>query len=161
MTVNLDEYRPNVGVVLVNKEGLIWVGERANIAGAWQMPQGGMEEGDSVKETAYKELTEETGIKARDVTYVTETEEWLCYDFPKGAIPKEDRGEIWKGQKQKWVLFYYKGKPNAIDLHKATDKEFSRWKWNNPASVLAEAVDFRKPIYEKVFATFKEHIKRS
>lgn len=156
-TIDLSEYRPNVGIIIINKEDQVWVGERADIPGAWQMPQGGMEDGESIKETAYKELKEETGINATEVTYIGETAVWSCYDFP--GTPKEGRGEKWKGQKQRFVLFYFKGKPKNINLHKATDKEFSRWKWQGWQDVVAEAADFRKPIYKKAFAFFDQHFK--
>ncbi len=153
---DLTKYRPNVGIILINKEGLVWVGERIDIPNSWQLPQGGIEEGDSVKQTAYKELKEETGINESEVTYLGETDEWLTYDFPEKSHPKEGRSEKFKGQKQKFVLFYFKGKHKKIDLHKATDKEFSRWKWNNWQDVISEVVDFRKPVYTKAFSFFSE-----
>lgn len=159
MTTDLSKYRPNVAIILINKEGLVWIGERSDIPGAWQMPQGGIDDGDTIQETAYKELKEETGINPTEVTYIGETDEWLTYEFPHKATPKEGRGKIWKGQKQKFVLFYFKGKHKNINLHKATDKEFSRWKWHPWQDILAEAADFRKPSYEKAFASFPEKFK--
>jgi putative (di)nucleoside polyphosphate hydrolase len=154
MPIELNNYRPNVGVILVNVDGHVWVGERSDIPGAWQMPQGGIDDGESIVDTAYKELEEETGITKDEVVFMGKTDEWSYYNFPEGSEPKESRGQIWKGQKQRWVLLYFKGNPKNIDLHKATDKEFVDWKWVHWKEVLELAVDFRKPSYEKAFAFF-------
>lgn len=143
-------YRPCVGIVLINGEGQIFLGERSDIAGAWQLPQGGIDNGETVLEAAKRELYEEIGVRSLEI--LAETPGWLYYDFPEQAS-----GKVWKkyrGQKQKWVLARFVGDETEVDLH-LHEQEFSQWKWSNSSEVLNAIVSFKRPIYQEVFELFK------
>jgi len=153
MTADLP-YRPCVGVVLANAEGLVFTGERIDTPGAWQMPQGGIDKGESPEDAALRELTEETGIPRALVTVEAEHPDWIRYDLPDHLL-----GRVWggrfKGQTQKWFLLRFRGKDSVIDL-KAKDEEFARWKWSGPDQVLDDIVPFKREVYEKVIGHFRD-----
>ena len=147
-TPNFDEYRPSAGVVLINGKGQIFAAERADIAGAWQMPQGGIDPGETPEEAGRRELFEETGIA--HMRLLAHFPGWLTYDFPNGA--KRTDGS-WKGQAQHWMIFRFTGPESEINLEQ-NPQEFIRWRWMQPEEMLASVALFRKPIYEKVFEQF-------
>lgn len=146
-------YRPCVGVVLVNGEGRIFAGQRADMdTPAWQMPQGGVDDGETPRDAALRELCEETGIKAEHVSVLGETANWLPYDFPP-EIAETRWGGKFRGQEQKWVLMRMDAPDEVIDLaHK--DVEFSHWRWMAAHDMLAVIVGFKRPIYQKVMEEF-------
>lgn len=152
-------YRKNVGLVLINAEGLIFAGQRIDNPGnAWQMPQGGIDAGERPKEAALRELEEETGVRADLVEKIAKTEDWLIYDLPEDLI-----GNIWggkyRGQKQKWFLFRFLGQDSDVNI--ATEHpEFSVWRWMEPAELVEKIVPFKRAVYEQVFDTFAEHLKK-
>ncbi|PYF11868.1 putative (di)nucleoside polyphosphate hydrolase [Rhodobacter viridis] len=152
-------YRKNVGLVLINAEGLIFAGQRIDNPGnAWQMPQGGIDDGERPKEAALRELEEETGVRADLVEKIAKTEDWLIYDLPEDLI-----GNIWggkyRGQKQKWFLFRFLGQDSDVNI--ATEHpEFSVWRWMEPAELVEKIVPFKRAVYEQVFDTFAEHLKK-
>ncbi|NDW46635.1 RNA pyrophosphohydrolase [Ruegeria sp. PrR005] len=150
-------YRPCVGVVLMNGEGFVFVGQRMDQnTDAWQMPQGGVDEDEDPFEAALRELWEETGVTADLVEMVAETEGWLPYDLPHDLVPRIWKGR-YRGQEQKWYLFRFLGRDDQIDLE--TDHpEFSRWKWQDPARLVAEIVPFKRDVYERVVAAFAPHL---
>lgn len=146
------KYRPNAGCVILNAQGKVLYCERADIPGAWQMPQGGIDAGEDAEKAALRELFEETAIK--DVTVKGEHPTWLTYDIPqKSDQEKAVKGEF-IGQAQKWFLLEYTKADNSIDLTQAQDKEFTNYQWATPEHILATVVAFRKPIYEAVFKHF-------
>lgn len=158
MTVNKDElsYRPCVGVVLINDNGKIFVGERNDCPEAWQMPQGGVDEGEDPQDAAFRELFEETSVPKEAVELLACTPEWLTYDLPDSLIGKVWGGK-YRGQKQLWYLFKLRGGEDCISLD-VEYPEFARWKWSTPEDLIAEIVPFKKAIYTQVLGHFKDQL---
>jgi putative (di)nucleoside polyphosphate hydrolase len=144
-------YRPCVGVVLTDGRGHVFAGQRSDMADpAWQMPQGGIDAGETPVDAALRELREETGVKKRHVTVLGETAEWHPYDLPAEVLPY--RGK-YRGQTQKWVLMRLDAGDDVIDLSHE-DVEFSDWRWMTGAELLALIVPFKRPIYQAVLTEF-------
>ena len=145
--------RSGVGIVVLNKKNQVFVGKRIdNPKNFWQMPQGGVDEGEDFLTAAYRELEEETSIK--NVELIKEIEGTLTYELPENLL-----GIIWKGkykgQKQKWFLMRYLGEDNEIDIK--TDKpEFLDWKWLNLDMLTEVVVDFKYNVYREL----KEKVKK-
>ncbi len=145
-------YRPCVGVVLTDGQGRIFAGQRSDMdTPAWQMPQGGMDKGETPVEAGLRELKEETGVRKRHVTVIGETAEWLPYDLPAEVLPY--RGK-YRGQTQKWILVRLDAGDEVIDLTHE-DVEFSDWRWMTGAELLGEIVEFKRPIYQAVLEEFE------
>ncbi len=150
-------YRPCVGVMLVNGDGRIFAGERIDTPGAWQMPQGGIDDGETPRDAALRELLEETGISPDLVAVEAETEGWVRYDLPVHLLGKVWKGR-YRGQKQKWVLLRFRG--TDADVRIDTDHpEFSRWTWLRPEEVLDRIVPFKRDVYAKVLLEFADRLK--
>ncbi|MEN8837215.1 MAG: RNA pyrophosphohydrolase [Celeribacter marinus] len=149
-------YRPCVGVVLINAQGKVFVGERIDTPGAWQMPQGGIDAGEAPRDAALRELWEETGIKSSAVEVIAETSDWLTYDLPDELLGKVWKGK-YRGQKQLWVLITFSG--TDADIQIATDHpEFSKWKWSDRVALVDSIVPFKRDIYERVVEEFSVHL---
>jgi putative (di)nucleoside polyphosphate hydrolase len=151
--------RPCVGVVLINRDGLVWIGKRipkwdGDVSEhRWQMPQGGIDEGESPEEAAFRELEEETGTSKAEI--VGECPRWLTYDLPDEALGVALIGK-YRGQKQKWYAMRFLGEDGEIDIserpgHKA---EFSEWRWAPMHDAIAHVVDFKQPIYRELADEF-------
>ncbi|GJZ95253.1 NUDIX hydrolase 26, chloroplastic [Tanacetum coccineum] len=153
-------YRRNVGICLINSDKKIFSASRLDIPDSWQMPQGGVDEGEDPRAAAIRELREETGVTSAEI--LMEAPHWLTYDFPPHVREKLKRqwGSDWKGQAQKWFLFKLTGKDEEINLlGDGTEKpEFGEWSWMSPEHVIERAVDFKKPVYEKVIDAFSPHL---
>ena len=145
-------YRPCVGVVLTNAEGLVFTGERVDTPGAWQMPQGGIDDGEEPQAAALRELEEETGVSPDLVQLVAEHPEWVDYDMPDHLVGKLWKGRF-RGQTQKWFLFRFDGADDQIDIAKH-DREFARWRWSTPAEVTRDIVPFKRDVYVQVMTAF-------
>ena len=150
-------YRPCVGVMLVNAEGHVFVGQRRDRdQDAWQMPQGGVDPGETPREAALRELEEETGISRDLVMVEAETEGWLPYDLPHDVVPKIWKGRF-RGQEQKWDLMRFLGRDDQINI--ATEHpEFSAWTWMGANDVAENIVPFKRDIYAKVVAGFASNL---
>ncbi len=150
-------YRPCVGLMLMNAEGKIFVGQRNDRhAEAWQMPQGGVDKGENPRDAALRELWEETGVTADLVQVVAETPGWLPYDLPHDIVPKIWKGR-YRGQEQKWFLLRFTGRDDQIDIQ-TEHPEFTRWKWQEPGNLINEIVPFKREVYQQVVAAFAEHL---
>lgn len=149
-------YRPCVGMMLLNHDGLVLVAQRRDIRlDAWQMPQGGIDEGETPFKAALRELVEEIGTDK--VELIAEAPEWYDYDLPEWLQQKLWNGQF-KGQTQKWFLFRFQGRDEDINLS-VTD-EFIAWKWVNPEDLKALVVPFKVKVYEKVMKAFAAYIDR-
>ena len=148
-------YRPCAGIMLVNAVGQVWVGERHNFPGAWQMPQGGIDAGEDPRAAALRELTEETSIA--NVAFLAEAPDWLKYDLPMELAGKAWKGR-WRGQMQKWFAFRHLGDDSEIDVSGVASPEFGRWKWVELDELPRLIVDFKRPLYEALVETFRPHI---
>ncbi|GMY23475.1 nudix hydrolase 26, chloroplastic [Fagus crenata] len=153
-------YRRNVGICLINPSKKIFAASRLDIPNSWQMPQGGVDEGEDPRGAAIRELREETGVSSAEV--IAEVPYWLTYDFPPEVREKLKRqwGSDWKGQAQKWFLLKFTGKDEEINLlGDGTEKpEFGDWSWISPEQIVELAVDFKKPVYKEVMTVFTPYL---
>ncbi len=152
-------YRPCVGVMLINRDGLVFVGNRIEKAGdgddAWQMPQGGIDEGEDVLAAAKRELYEETNVRSAEL--LAEAPEWYSYDIPDDLATGRFQRK-WRGQTQKWFAFRFTGEDAEIDIvHPAggaEKPEFRAWCWEPIDRVPGLIVPFKRGVYDKVCAAF-------
>jgi len=147
-------YRRGVGVVLINGDGQVFVAQRIDTEEpAWQMPQGGIDEGEGPFDAAMRELEEEIGTA--DAEPLGETD-WLRYDLPPGLADKVWKGRF-RGQEQKWFLMRFRGEDSAINLE--TDHpEFSDWQWVDLKDLPDLIVPFKRPLYEQIIAALKNEV---
>ena len=155
-------YRPCVGIALFNSTGLVWIGNRSDKEAEgegeghwWQMPQGGLDEGENPYEAALRELYEETSVK--HVSLLGEAPGWLTYDLPPDLVGQSWGGR-YRGQKQKWFALRFEGRESEIDVrHPGGGKykaEFTTWRWENLARLPELIVPFKRKVYEEVVAAF-------
>lgn len=148
-------YRPCVGLVILNRDGRIFAGQRVDTPhDAWQMPQGGIDPGETPQEAALRELREETGIPREKVEILRESRAWLTYDLPRYLVPRVWGGR-YRGQKQRWFALGFHGTDADIDLD-VHHREFERWAWMDRETLLARIVPFKRDTYARVFAEFAD-----
>jgi len=145
--------RSGVGIAVLNKDNKIFVAKRIdNPKNFWQMPQGGVDDGEKYLTAAYRELEEETSIK--EVIVIKELDELITYELPKDLL-----GVIWngkyRGQEQKWFLMRFLGKDSDINI-KTKNPEFCEWKWIEIENLTDQVVDFKLHVYESVKKNIKE-----
>ena len=152
-------YRPCVGVMLLNRQGLVWVGRRFQkqnddgVGHWWQMPQGGIDEGEDPAVAAIRELEEETAVRSAEI--IAEAPDWYNYDLPEHLIGHSWKGK-YRGQTQKWFAARFLGQDSEINLAPLGHKqEFDQWRWAKMNEMLDLIVPFKKPVYEKVIAAFR------
>ena len=151
----IELYRPAAGVMLLNPMRKVWVGQRLDSTlEAWQMPQGGLDPGETPLEGALRELGEETGIRSDLVEIVTRCPQELTYDLPDDLIGKVWK-KRWRGQRQTWFLARFVGEDSDVNIATA-EPEFRAWKWAEPAELPALIVPFKKKLYEDVLEAFRD-----
>ncbi|MGU3360560.1 RNA pyrophosphohydrolase [Methylobacterium sp. M6A4_1b] len=158
-------YRPCVGITLISRAGLVFIGRRRADAGpehvadgrAWQMPQGGIDEGEDPAAAALRELYEETNVAAGSVVRLGETAGWLSYDLPPEVLKQVWKGR-YRGQTQKWFAFGFLGSDDEIDVatpgNGAFKSEFDAWRWEPIAGLPDLIVPFKRPVYDGVVQAF-------
>ena len=150
-------YRQNVGLMVLNADGDVFVGQRKdNDVAAWQMPQGGIDEGEDPETAALRELEEETGISADLVTIEAVSAGWVPYDLPHKLVPKLWKGR-YRGQEQKWFLLRFNGADAQVNIQ-TEHPEFSKWQWLKTAELVDNIVPFKRDVYVKVIEEFKEYL---
>jgi len=147
-------YRPCVGIMLINREGLIWVGNRIQMVDTgspltWQMPQGGIDKGEEPREAAFREMKEEIGTDKGRI--IGETKDWLTYDLPPHLIGLALKGK-YRGQKQKWFAMRFTGQDSDIDIAADKHQEFSEWGWVPLDELVDLIVPFKRGVYEQIVA---------
>jgi putative (di)nucleoside polyphosphate hydrolase len=151
-------FRPCVGIMLVNASNHVFIGRRVREAGpehvsddhAWQMPQGGIDEGEAPLQAALRELQEETNVTS--VSLIAEAPDWLTYELPQDVAKQAWKGR-YRGQTQNWFAFRFEGDESEIDILNpagASHPEFEAWRWEHPARLSALVIPFKRQVYEQV-----------
>jgi putative (di)nucleoside polyphosphate hydrolase len=151
-----ERYRRNVGLMLIAPDRRIFVGRRASMPDAWQMPQGGVDDDETPVEAACRELWEEVGTTK--ALLLRESKAWLTYDVPEKVRPAHWKGR-WRGQAQKWFALAFTGRDSDIDIA-AHDQEFDAWQWLGAREMLEQIVPFKRPTYEAVLAEFSDLVRQ-
>jgi putative (di)nucleoside polyphosphate hydrolase len=160
--MDFSKYRPSVGIMLINRAGLVFVGRRKNkrlvehVAPGfeWQMPQGGIDENEEPWPAALRELAEETNVKT--VSLLAESPDWYHYDLPAPVAKKSWRGR-YIGQRQKWFAVRFDGDESEIDIHTPDGghkAEFDAWRWERMENLPALVIPFKRPVYDAVVRDF-------
>lgn len=147
-------YRPCVGITLFNSQGLVFVGERIDTPGAWQMPQGGIDAGEDIPQAAMREMREEIGTDKAEIIKIAERT--IRYD-----LPDDMRARLWNGkyagQEQTWVAARFTGQDSDIRLDAHVPREFNRWQWVQLEETVNLIVPFKQETYRRVIAMMREY----
>ena len=151
---DLGAYRPNVGVVLFNRDGRVWLGRRLRTPAPynWQFPQGGVDPGENLEAAARRELREETGVVSASV--LSRTPDWITYDFPPEVLARP-RTRGFRGQRQVWFAFRFDGEEREIDLDAVPPPEFEGWRWATLDEAIATVAPFKRATYAQVLEAFR------
>ena len=145
-------YRPCVGMMILNATNHVFVARRIDtLVEAWQMPQGGIDDGEDPKSAVLREMEEEIGTNKAEI--LGESREWLSYDLPEHLVPQLWGGK-YRGQKQKWFCLRFTGTDSDINIA-TKHPEFSQWKWVKPAYVPDLIVPFKRELYTKIVEEFE------
>jgi putative (di)nucleoside polyphosphate hydrolase len=153
-------YRKCVGIVLINRSGLVWIGRRVpkwdgdGSQRMWQMPQGGIDEGETARIAAMRELEEEIGTN--EARIIAEHPDWLSYDLPQQVLGTALKGQ-YRGQTQKWFAMRFLGNDSQINIdgHDGHEVEFDQWRWCDMSELTGLVVPFKRSVYERVVVQFK------
>ncbi|WP_374310188.1 RNA pyrophosphohydrolase [Methylocella sp.] len=155
-------YRPCVGIMLLNRDGLVFIGRRRpkkthdapRTGYEWQMPQGGIDPGEAPLRAALRELQEETNVSSARL--LAEAPDWLRYDLPEDYARKSWKGRF-QGQRQKWFAFRFEGEDDEVDIDEPAGghrPEFDAWRWASIDELCGLVIPFKRAVYEKVVETF-------
>lgn len=147
-------YRAGVGMVIFNALGHVFIAERLDNPGGWQMPQGGIDAGEEPEIAVFREMEEEIGTRHAQI--IDTLDEWLYYDFPPATAQKLWNGR-YRGQRQKWIALRFLGQDSDINLTLHTEPEFSQWKWVPIDRLFDYVVPFKRSVYERVIKEFFKH----
>jgi putative (di)nucleoside polyphosphate hydrolase len=166
--MDFGNYRPCVGIMLLNREGLVFVGRRRSkkvtdlaTGHEWQMPQGGIDAGEEPYQAALRELREETNVSS--TTLLAESPDWYTYDLPVDVSKKAWKGRF-QGQRQKWFALRFDGDESEIDIGAPAGghrPEFDAWRWEKIERLPELIIPFKRIVYEKVVATFSHLVEPS
>jgi len=156
--IDEDGYRPNVGIIIVNKEGKLFWGKRVH-QDAWQFPQGGIRQSETPQQAVFRELKEEVGLEPKDVRVLGRTQEWLFYDLPKHLI-RHNSYPVCIGQKQIWFMLGFEGGESSIDLNRHDTPEFEAWDWVEYWRPVQEVVNFKRSVYQQALTELENVLER-
>ena len=146
-------YRRGVGIMLLNRKGLMFAGQRIDqVAEAWQMPQGGIDDGEDAAQAAARELEEEIGTSKFE--FLAESRQWRPYDLPEALADSVWQGR-YRGQTQKWFAMRFTGSDRDVRVGEVAEPEFDAWRWLGPGELMRLIVPFKRPLYEEVLAEFQ------
>jgi putative (di)nucleoside polyphosphate hydrolase len=152
-------YRPGVGIMLLNGEGSVFVAQRIDMpSDAWQMPQGGIDKGETPLDAAWREMKEEIGTDRAKL--LAESQGWLNYDLPRDLAARLWRGRF-RGQRQKWFAFRFTGTDRDIDIAGHEHPEFSTWRWAPMIELPSLIVPFKRRLYQQLVDEFRPLIERA
>ncbi len=155
-------YRRCVGIMVVNNEGKVWIGRRNDLKDPqtegvlWQMPQGGIDDGEDPWDAAQRELLEETNISS--IRLIAESPDWYAYDLPDEALGRALKGR-YRGQTQKWFAVRFEGSEAEIDIENpggGHKPEFDQWRWAELNEIPGLIIPFKRPVYDQVVAAFRD-----
>lgn len=151
--IDFDGYRPNVGIVICNKQGQVLWAKRFG-QNSWQFPQGGINEGENIEQAMYRELYEEVGLSKKDVRLLWASKHWLKYKLPKRLVRTESSQPVCIGQKQRWFLLQLVSDESEINLKATKNPEFDGWRWVSFWYPVRQVVSFKRDVYRKVMKEF-------
>ena len=157
--IDKDGFRANVGIVLANHQGLVFLGKRVGPHDSWQFPQGGLLPRESLEEALFRELHEEVGLTRDDVEIVTQVKHWIYYRLPKQYI-RHHSYPLCIGQKQKWFLLRLIAEDTCIHLDKHPSPEFDSWQWVDCWAPMKSVVEFKRHVYREVLREFEPTLKQ-
>lgn len=146
--IDTEGYRANVGIILCNRKGKLFWARRIG-EDAWQFPQGGIRESESIEEALYRELSEEIGLGQDDVEIIGSTREWLRYEIPKKWVRRRGEKPLCIGQKQRWFLLLLTGNENKVCLDASEKPEFDTWRWVGHREPVEQVIAFKRKVYSK------------
>lgn len=152
--INEDGFRLNVGIMLLNKSKQVFWARRVKNKNAWQFPQGGVKEGETLEQAMFRELNEELGLSALDVKILSVSNQWLSYRLPKRYWRKNSLPLV-IGQKQKWFLLEMISDDSQIQLDSVLPAEFDQWRWVDYHYPLNNVIDFKKEVYKSAICEFE------
>ena len=155
--IDQEGYRPNVGIVVTNKESQVLWAKRIGKQEAWQFPQGGIDDGETPEKALYRELAEEVGLLAESVRLLGSTQDWFTYRLPE-YMTRKNSSTRFLGQKQKWFLLELIGEDNKVMLSNSNCPEFQDWTWVSYWYPVSAIVDFKRSVYRSALAQLARYL---